>query len=204
MSEDSNDYNVPQVLNLEGADPVRKVIRDKLGKPALDEPWVENKRTGGWIPKSVADARAEATRANNTPLQRERRRKIREAQTAEIIAITDALGDIPTPERLSFAQCLAEARAFRDWLRIDAPRQRQFRRHGRLYLAARIVAQEMRLELWGDPEPAAFAPRLSALFGKPIDRRAARNILSQLREKLEVEGGPWPPVVTNAAQPSLS
>lgn len=172
--------------------------------PAVEQ-WVEDPRDGRCIKRSVYEARQAATRARNTPNQRNRRAKLRAAEKAEQMAILAELGPRRTAVRVQMRseEFVAEVKApWQAWIALDGPRQRQYRlRDPRLYPAARKVLVEMRRELWMDPEPAAFALRLSEIPRISVDRHAAKNLLRQLHS-LEGKGGPWSASVTGFEQPS--
>lgn len=177
-----------------------QVIDNHASVPAANRPsepeqtpqpkYIEDPRTGDFVPYDKWVKRRERTRARNTPNQRRCRARRRAAVQAEIATLVTGI-TMPVPHRLTDEQRRLEAQAFKTWLKIDGARQRQHRRHRHRLLAARIIVLEMREELWLEPEPREFASRLSRALKQPIDRHTARNVLTALR-KLEGADGPWP------------
>jgi len=177
-----------------------QVIDNQTSVPAANRPsepeqtpqpnYIEDPRTGDFVPYDKWVKRRERTRARNTLNQRRCRAKKRAAVQAEIAAL--AIGvTVSAPYRLTAEQQRLEALALATWLKIDGARQRQHRRHRHRLLAARIIVLGMREELWLEPEPREFASTLSAALKQPIDRHTARNVLTALH-KLEGADGPWP------------
>lgn len=179
------------------ADPRRHPARAIHGRRASDA-WLNFDQVASEI-KGPEDDHTRARKRLNQRVCRERKRARLAAEAAEQLAvISEVLDDLPdTSATLDREIVKREFRAFRKWLAIDGPEQRQHRPRRQEIMASRIVLLRAREQLDGDdPGYGQFAADLNArpsqALARVFTKSAARQRLALLK-RFEQPGGPWHP-----------